>query len=188
MRVYLAGPEVFLPDAGVLADRKVEICRAKGLTGVFPADDGASQDPAATRETARGIFRRNRDLMDGCDAMIANMTPFRGPSMDVGTAFELGYMAARGKPVLGYTNVTQPYATRTLDFFDLLPGSDAASDALADPSGMAIEAFGMADNLMVESAVLEAGFEVVTIAVTTAEQLYRDLRGFTACVERLAAY
>ena len=125
--------------------------------------------------------------MDGCDAVIANMTPFRGPSMDVGTAFELGYMAGRGRPVLGYSNVTATYATRALEFFGVLPGSDAASAALADPSGMAIEPFGLVDNLMLESAVLEAGFEVVTVAVMAPEALYRDLQGFTACVERLAA-
>lgn len=187
MRVYLAGPEVFLPDAAALAARKVEICGARGLTGVFPADGDGPDGPAAPRETARGIYRRNRDLMDGCDAMIANMTPFRGPSMDVGTAFELGYMAGMGKPVLGYSNVTAPYATRTRAFFGLLAESGAALDALADPSGMAIEPFGMVDNLMLESAVLESGFDVVTVAVMAPEALYRDLRGFTACVERLAA-
>ena len=37
-RIYLAGPEVFLPDAREIADAKKAICRAHGLEGVFPAD------------------------------------------------------------------------------------------------------------------------------------------------------
>ena len=31
--------------------------------------------------------RANEDLMRSCDALIANLTPFRGVSMDAGTAF-----------------------------------------------------------------------------------------------------
>ena len=30
--------------------------------------------------------------MQGCDAMIVNLTPFRGPSADVGSAYEMGFM------------------------------------------------------------------------------------------------
>ena len=50
--------------------------------------------------------------MDGVDLVIANMTPFRGPSMDVGTAVELGYSFARGLPVFGYTNIVDDYEAR----------------------------------------------------------------------------
>ncbi len=45
----------------------------------------------------------------------------------------------------------------------------------------------MADNLMLEGAILDAGFAVVTRQVDDPEQLYRDLSGFEACVEALAA-
>jgi Nucleoside 2-deoxyribosyltransferase len=34
-------------------------------------------------------------VMRGCDAMIVNLTPFRGPSADVGSAYEMGFMRAR---------------------------------------------------------------------------------------------
>ena len=43
-------------------------------------------------------------LMDGCDAIIANLTPYRGIAADTGTCFELGYMSAQGKPAFAYTN------------------------------------------------------------------------------------
>ena len=42
--------------------------------------------------------------MRSCDAAVANLTPFRGVSADAGTAFEVGFMRALGRPVLGYTN------------------------------------------------------------------------------------
>ena len=51
-------------------------------------------------------------MMDACDAIIANLTPFRGPGADAGTVYELGYMAGRGKFCLGYSNDPAPYATR----------------------------------------------------------------------------
>ena len=39
-------------------------------------------------------------MMDAADAIIANLTPFRGPGADAGTVYELGYMAGRGKLLL----------------------------------------------------------------------------------------
>ena len=47
--------------------------------------------------------------MDAADAIIANLTPFRGPSADAGTVYELGYMAGRGKLCLAYSNDPSPY-------------------------------------------------------------------------------
>jgi nucleoside 2-deoxyribosyltransferase len=34
-----------------------------------------------------------------------NCSPFRGVSLDAGTAYEIGYACALGKPVFGYSNV-----------------------------------------------------------------------------------
>ena len=39
MRVYLAGPDVFHPDAVTLGQRKKELCAQFGLVGVFPLDN-----------------------------------------------------------------------------------------------------------------------------------------------------
>ena len=36
--------------------------------------------------------------------VIANMEPFRGPSMDVGTAFEMGYATRADIPIFGYSS------------------------------------------------------------------------------------
>jgi nucleoside 2-deoxyribosyltransferase len=90
MRVYLAGPDVFLPDALEIGRRKIEICRRHGVSGLYPLDNVV--DRAAT-DASLQIFRANEAMMDQADAVIANLTPFRGPGADAGTVYELGYMA-----------------------------------------------------------------------------------------------
>src|SRR3984957_13409544 len=107
--VYLAGPDVFLPDAVEIGHRKVELCARFGLTGLYPLDTVI--DLTAKDATLR-IFRSNEAMMDRADAVIANLTPFRGPSADAGTVYELGYMAARGKLCTGYSNVPGSYMDR----------------------------------------------------------------------------
>ena len=93
MNVYLAGPDVFLPDALQVGRQKTEICRRHGLIGLYPLDNVV--DRTAT-EASLQIFKVNEAMMDRADAIIANLTPFRGPGADAGTVYELGYMAARG--------------------------------------------------------------------------------------------
>ena len=161
--VYLAGPEVFLPNAVEIGAAKVAICREHGLDAIFPF--GADPSGATAGDVGRLIFERCVALMDQCDVAIANMTPFRSISMDVGTAVEMGYMLARGRLVFGYTN----------DIRDL--GDRVAED------GLAIEAFGFVDNLMCEGVVLRSGGTVVRTQVVESDRL-TDLRGFTACVEQ----
>jgi nucleoside 2-deoxyribosyltransferase len=164
--VYLAGPEVFLPDALDIGERKKRICAQHGFTGLFPSDsDAASGDPHL--DSAAAIFRHCVACMDRADLVIANMTPFRGVSMDVGTAVELGYMYARGVPVFGYTNVADDYGERV------------------EADGMSVEAFGLCDNLMCESAVVASGARVVRTTVD-ADVRYTDLAGFEECVRAAA--
>ena len=56
-RVYLAGPDVFLPDPVAWLERKKAICASSGLLGVSPLDpfDGEPEAWAALPEwRARG--------------------------------------------------------------------------------------------------------------------------------------
>jgi nucleoside 2-deoxyribosyltransferase len=39
MKIYLAGPDVFLPDATEIGRRKAEICTRHGLSGLYPLDN-----------------------------------------------------------------------------------------------------------------------------------------------------
>jgi nucleoside 2-deoxyribosyltransferase len=168
-RIYLAGPEVFLPNARELGDAKKAICTEHGFLGRYPLDAASNGAPAPALAPTDGhtIFRHCIEMMEGCDLIVANMTPFRGPSMDVGTAVEIGFMFALGRPVFGYTNVVDDYALRVT----------------AD--GWQIEEFGFADNLMCEGPVFESGGSIVRTGVADDVRL-TDLRGFEACVAAAA--
>jgi nucleoside 2-deoxyribosyltransferase len=89
LKLYLAGPDVFLREAVEIGRRKKALCRDNGHEGLFPLDNDVSPDDAAA------IFAANRGLMDRADAGLFNLSPFRGPSADAGTVFELGYMARK---------------------------------------------------------------------------------------------
>src|SRR5690349_20491208 len=107
MRIYLAGPDVFRADVAAHAARLKALCAERGLTGVFPLDDAV--EPGG-EPLSRAIFRHNVRLIDSCKAVLANLTPFRGPGADCGTAWELGYAFAAGKRVHGWSGAAADLA------------------------------------------------------------------------------
>ena len=48
-KVYLAGPDVFLPDAVSIGRRKKELCAHYGFEGLYPFDNEISGDHLGTR-------------------------------------------------------------------------------------------------------------------------------------------
>jgi nucleoside 2-deoxyribosyltransferase len=177
-RIYLAGPDVFLPDAVDIGRRKVEICTVHGVIGLYPLDNAI--DPSAGNVSLT-IFKGNEAMMDAADAIIANLTPFRGFSADAGTAYELGYMAARGKFCLGYSNDPSIYAERVRRFAEV----KSQDGHLVDAKGLTVEDFGLSDNLMMIHALDLHGCRLVTPRETP-EDIWHDLTAFEACV-RMAA-
>lgn len=175
-RLYLAGPEVFLPDARAIGRAKQDLCSRHGFAGVFPLDASLDLTGLAKREQARRIAAANEAAMRSCDGLIANLTPFRGVSMDAGTAFEVGFMRALGRPVLGYTNVVADYRRRAEAY--RRAGLAAAE---ADAADVAIEDFDLAENLMIEIAILASGGEVIRRGVPPGREM-RDLAGLEACL------
>ena len=182
-KIYLAGPDVFLADAVAIGRRKVELCARHGLTGLYPLDN--TVDLAASDASLR-IFRSNEAMMIGADAVIANLTPFRGPSADTGTVYELGYMAGRGKLCLGYSNDPSCYADRVRQFTDV----SSRDGRLVDAEGLTVEDFGLTDNLMMIHALDLHGCPLVTPRQAPAD-IWHDLTAFETCVglaaERLAS-
>ena len=138
MRIYLAGPDVFLPDPCARGAALKSVCARHGLTGVFPLDDVPGEPPeVAALPLARAIALRNELHIRSCDALIANLTPFRGPSADAGTVFELGFMRALGRPVFAWSNDPRPFTGRTRGF--LGDAAVASPDGWRDGEGMLIE-------------------------------------------------
>ncbi|HVC61562.1 MAG TPA: nucleoside 2-deoxyribosyltransferase [Acetobacteraceae bacterium] len=186
-RVYLAGPDVFLPDAEAWAERRKAICARHGLGGVSPLDPLAEETAgwSGLPEWQR-IARRNEAHIRGCDAVIANLTPFRGPSADVGTVYELGFARALGRPVFGYSNCTLPFTRRTLDFAAAHGGAIGSPGRIwRDGDGLLIEQFRRSDNLMIEGGILGSGGTLVLPESEPADR-WRDLVTFERCVQMAA--
>jgi nucleoside 2-deoxyribosyltransferase len=178
MKIYLAGPDVFLPDAVDIGRRKAEFCARHGLTGLYPLDNAIER---AAKDASLQIFRGNESMMIEADAIIANLTPFRGPGADAGTVYELGYMAGRGTFCLGYSNDPSCYADRMRKFTTVVSQDGRLVDAL----GLTVEDFGLTDNLMMIHALDLHGCALVTPRQAPAD-IWHDLDAFETCV-RLAA-
>ena len=87
--VYLAGPDVFLPDAVEAGRRRVALCAEYGFIGLNPADNDLLP---GTVPTATAIYQNNLDLLQRADLGIFNLSPFRAPGAGAGVAFDLGYL------------------------------------------------------------------------------------------------
>jgi nucleoside 2-deoxyribosyltransferase len=90
-------------------------------------------------------------------------------------------MAGRGKPCFGYSNDPSIYADRVRLFGEVI----RRDGQLIDANGLAVEHFGLADNLMMIHALDRYGVALVTPRECPAD-IWQDLTAFETCV-RLAA-
>jgi nucleoside 2-deoxyribosyltransferase len=105
MKLYLAGPDVFRPDAARWAARSAALCAAAGHLALVPLDAGGVRRAAA-------IYAGNLRLITEADCVLANLNPFRGAEPDSGTCVEIGYALALGKRVVGYADDLRPLRDR----------------------------------------------------------------------------
>lgn len=154
-RLYLAGPEVFRPDAAAIGARMRAICAHYDFVGVYPLE---AELTTGDEPLSRRIYAANVASIRGCDAVIANLSPFRGPSADAGTVFEIGFAIALGKPVFAYADASSTYAARVAESCGPLRREDAR---LFAADGGSVEDFGLVDNLMLVEAVRGQGWDVV---------------------------
>ena len=138
MKLYLAGPDVFRPDALAWADEARQLCAAAGHTALVPLD--------GVETTAPGIFRANIELIRAADAVLANLNPFRGCEPDSGTCVEVGFALALGKPVIGYLAIDE---TTTARVARISGGPlEIRAGRPVDRDGLHVEDFGLPLNLM----------------------------------------
>lgn len=155
--VYLAGPDVFLPDAVEVGRRKVELCAKHGFRARFPLDAGTNGEGLDPEAHAFVIAQSNEEMIRDSTVVLANISPFRGPSLDPGTAFEIGFARAIGLRVFGYSCREMPFAARTIYY------SGMEDDAERDVHGFLIERFGLVDNLMIDGAIAASGGRIVCV-------------------------
>lgn len=134
--IYLAGPDVFLENAGaVLAEKKLQL-ELLGFDVLTPLDL-ISDDPYE-------IAVNNQMMIERCDIVLANVEPFRGTEPDSGTVYEIGYAVASKKIVYTYNNPQKNYKERLNDF-----------DRENGQSEFTPEPFGLNQNLMISASCVE---------------------------------
>ncbi len=180
MKIYLAGPEVFLDDARELGALKIELCRRYGFIGLFPLD---GEPIMAGKGMSAAIFAANLELIRQADAIIANLTPFRGLSADPGTAFEIGFGVALGKKVAAYSNLPGDLLGRACESIGPASVIGSAPTLMAD--GMHVEDFGLFDNLMLAEALEMSGLPVFQAQAAPVDPM-RDLSLFERTLEAMA--
>lgn len=185
VRVYLAGPEVFSANAAEIIRAKKRLCAERGLIGVAPSD-GQLPTCGDSREVGLAISAENERLMRSCHVAVANLTPFRSPSADSGTVYETGFMRGSGKPVFAYTNGTGRFHERTVE--SLGGGIRLRADGTKeDLDGMAVEDFGLTDNLMLDGAIAGSG-SILFVVGGPEENRFERLEGFEACLEEVVRW
>lgn len=147
-RVYIAGPDLFLPDWPERAAKVTALCVEHGLEAVLPVPATVLTVPGVTEpsdaEGAGKVFQACREAVRKVDGVIANLSPFRGSEPDSGTVVECVLAHTLGIPVIGYTGGKCP----VLDF-----GTDAEGRVLAEDGGW-IEQFGLSHNVMLHGVCL----------------------------------
>lgn len=159
-KVYLAGPDVFYPDAKERGEVMRQICSDHGFTALYPLDSAIA---TSTESRSRAIFEANVRLLNETDAVVANLRDFRGHEPDSGTVWEVSYALAKGKPVVAYLPTPG-------SLMDRMGGHDVGG---RDTEGNEIENFDLPLNLMLAhsvSAVVygsEEGFAGLRLALVT---------------------
>ena len=169
LTIYLAGPTVFEPDPDAIFATMKALCARHGVTGLSPLDNQVGLDTAPGLALATQIVAADIALMHQADGGVFCLDGFRrGPEMDPGTAFEIGYMHALGKPLAGWTRDTRDYPERVRAFFSstftqVLTGAapsgsgGALSGDLRDPDGILVHSAGCLQNAMTQIAIARSG-------------------------------
>ncbi|OSI12170.1 nucleoside 2-deoxyribosyltransferase [Neisseria canis] len=165
-QIYCAGGDVFLPEPkrGQVFDNMKKLAedfsdRHSSFRLLIPLDNEIVLQQGGSAEVKRAnaltIRLANEEMIRRCDAVIANLSPFRGEEPDCGTAYECGFARALGKPVLVYTD--NP-AEQTAKYAGFDFNREAADGRFAYSE---VEDFALPFNLMLYDADMSvfAGFE-----------------------------
>lgn len=160
-QIYLAGPMVFYPHPEEIFNEMKKICAAQGLLGVAPIDAQLDLGALAPgRPLFEKIVTADFDLMRRADAAIFCLDSFRGGvEMDAGTAVEIGFMTALGKPMSGWTQDLRTYPEKISDFYSgkitatFANAVGATSGTTRDPEGMLIHSAGLSQHGMAQMPI-----------------------------------
>lgn len=150
-KIYIAGFDVFKQDSIKIGERYKSTCKEFGFEGLYPLDNQI--DESWSKEVARDfIYKKNIELIEKSDIVVANANPFRGVELDSGTAFEIGYAKALGKQIIIYMDDDRSY-------LDKIPNKKEKNGVFYDENSMFIEDFDFPLNLMFSNCkIVQGGF------------------------------
>lgn len=153
-KIYLAGPDVFFVNPNSIFSNKKSICEKYGLQALVPFDNefDCKIEKSNKNSVAKGIFENNLLLMKEADGLIANISSFRGPNMDPGTAFEIGFFYALKKPIVLYSYDENPFLEKIMGWSKEVK---KINEEYFDINNHAIENFGFAENLMIHLSTIK---------------------------------
>nr|WP_295111093.1 nucleoside 2-deoxyribosyltransferase [uncultured Caulobacter sp.] len=178
--LWLAGPEVWLPDSEAQAARQRALCLDAGLEPLIQTrmPPGEGSDELEARQFYAGRMAQLRQA----DAAVINLTPFRGPSADTGAVFEAGVLAGLGKPTFAYVNIASELQVEYVARVDAILGATLDENRIwRDGDGCVIEDYGLPETVMLWG-------EARRLFVIVTEDPLRDLTGLELCLQALALY
>ncbi|MBU2835267.1 nucleoside 2-deoxyribosyltransferase [Acidithiobacillus thiooxidans] len=178
-QIYIAGPDVFRLDWPDFARRVSAACERLNFEPLFPIPPEQNLDqmdmPGSTRmgslSDADKIYRQCVAQIKKSDAVVANITPFRGLEPDAGTVFEIALAVAHGKPVVAYSRDVKAPSERLAE-----KATRTENGALLCADGFIIERFNLPCNLMIAQACMyNMQGEDVEKALETVQQIFDGL-------------
>jgi len=148
-KIYLAGFDVFYPNAIEVLDQKKKLCQDYGFIGLAPLDNKV--DFTQSKEMIRKvIYEANIELIKDSDILAVNLNVFRHGEPDAGTVFEIGYGVALGKEVYAYVDSSETMLEKTrMNDANCL----CKEGVWQDGNGLMIEDFDGMFNLMITESV-----------------------------------
>lgn len=154
-KVYIAGPDIFSLKWPEISSAIVQASEDLGMTPLFPFTPGATMDvlgfagisAVGTREDAAEAREHCLSQLRSCDAVIANITPFRGDEPDSGTVAEIITAHEWGKPVVAYT-----HDPRMTDQRHDLRSRTTNNGSMVCNDGFLVERYNLPCNIMVAGA------------------------------------
>lgn len=161
LKLYLAGPEVFLPHPREKAEEQILLCKKYGFTPLHPSDNSIDLGNF-DYSTATRIYRGDVEQVRSCDVVVANCNPFRSPCLiDDGTAYELGFGNALGKVSYGYIAKRELLTERTIRGCSTTPWKEDPRYHIDKDGYLVTDAFETTINLMMECGMSESGGRLV---------------------------
>lgn len=152
-KIYIAGPDVFFENSIQIGKTKKDLCLKYGFEGIYPLDllpEDLFSNKYTSSQQAKIIKNACVKGIKDCDILIANMTPFRGVSMDVGTANEIGLAHMIDKDIYGYSLNSKSYLEKLNETNNIsMSEKSLHGETFYDNDKSVIENFDKIDNCMV---------------------------------------